>query len=504
MRSELKKYSTVGNREGILLLCSKIFTGKREKLSSIRTSCSFVNGATIYFNCAEMLFKDIGLIDIQGDICLSKGLNYDKIKEEEFVLKLCEQCFNYLISEDYINKELIRFDEDVDSFYIPKAAFNLDCAILRNLLKELSALNISGTKFYIAHDYEHLFYEFVRKKKTMSQEDLLIKLEKEQRMGEEGEAFVLEYETKRLNVSGAQAKKIKQISLIDVAAGYDIISYHDSTFRNRRYIEVKTYHGNEHFYWSPNELEAAKLRRKDYYIYLVKHSEINKEGYEPLMIADPYIEVVKSNLWNVEPDGYYIEKNSNERVIEKAAIDINSESSCFNKNLNSDDDKTAGQEKEKSRFHDEFHPDCVPLYAIRVACGIFTANEGSDTDEPEIEGWVDVSGCGFTPDKDKYFAVYAKGDSMSPDIKDGDICVFEWYKEIGGSREGRIVLVYSEEKLSDGSTYTIKKYHSIKEPDGDSWMHKRIILEPLNPDFKPIELEEGQKVNTIGILKCVL
>jgi 5-methylcytosine-specific restriction protein A len=153
----------------------------------------------------------------------------------------------------------------------------------------------------------------------------------------------------------------------------------------------------------------------------------------------------------------------------------------------------------KNEILSMYTPNCIPLYSLRAACGRFSGEE-----EPEVEGWVDVSGHGFTPDKDKYFAVHAKGHSMSPDIKDGDICVFEWYNKMGGSREGNVVLVYSEEKLSDGSTYTIKKYHSEKDPNADSWQHKRIVLVPINPDFEPIELQEDQKVYTVGVLKCVL
>lgn len=158
---------------------------------------------------------------------------------------------------------------------------------------------------------------------------------------------------------------------------------------------------------------------------------------------------------------------------------------------------------EKS-IYTEAQPNCIPLYSMKAACGRFAYNGFSDTEEPEIEGWVNAFGHGFTPDKDKHFAVYAKGNSMSPKINDGDICVFEWYKEIGGSREGDIVLVYSEEKLSDGSTYTIKKYHSEQAPTDDSWRHNRIVLEPINKDYDPICLEAEQKVYTIGVFKCVL
>jgi SOS-response transcriptional repressor LexA len=93
---------------------------------------------------------------------------------------------------------------------------------------------------------------------------------------------------------------------------------------------------------------------------------------------------------------------------------------------------------------------------------------------------------------------------MSSKIKDGDLCVFEWYNKVGGTREGDIVLIYAEDKLSDGSTYTIKKYHSEKRNVDDTWSHEKIILYPLNSDYDPIELEEGQKVYTVGVFKCVL
>ena len=144
----------------------------------------------------------------------------------------------------------------------------------------------------------------------------------------------------------------------------------------------------------------------------------------------------------------------------------------------------------------EYCEGCVPLYTLRAACGAFTG-EGLW----EKEGWVDVSGNGFTPNPKRYFAVYAKGYSMYPDIKDGDICVFEWYNQVGGTREGDIVLAECDGIDDD---CTIKKYHSEKVMTEEGWRHEKIELIPLNKDYDVIELDKDSKYRTIGIFKCVL
>ena len=143
----------------------------------------------------------------------------------------------------------------------------------------------------------------------------------------------------------------------------------------------------------------------------------------------------------------------------------------------------------------------LPLYSVRAVCGYFGVSEN-----PETEGWIDVSSLPFTPNKDM-FVVHAKGDSMLPKIKDGDLCVFERYH--GGSREGEIVLSQVSEYYEKyGGKYTIKKYHSEKTMDEDGMeMRRKIELLPLNSDgFTPIEILEDSEENfsTIGILKFVL
>lgn len=148
----------------------------------------------------------------------------------------------------------------------------------------------------------------------------------------------------------------------------------------------------------------------------------------------------------------------------------------------------------------------LPVYSVRAACGSFEDNESIPEDE--AEGWIDVSGTQIKA-KEGLFIVHAIGESMLPKIKDGDLCIFEKYGSgVSGSREGNIVLTQCSGKDNDyDCSYTIKKYHSIKEEQEDgTWRHTKIELQPLNMDFPTIEIspEEADHFRTIGILKAVL
>lgn len=149
-------------------------------------------------------------------------------------------------------------------------------------------------------------------------------------------------------------------------------------------------------------------------------------------------------------------------------------------------------------LHDEYQLGCVPLFTLRAACGYF--DEGQ---LPEADGWVDATGHGFAPDPKRHFAVRAKGDSMLPDIHDGDICIFEWYT--AGTRRGEIVLTrFSDYDPDYGGQFTIKRYYSEKTITEDGWQHTKIELRPSNPDFDTIILEENDNIRTVGIFKCIV
>lgn len=147
----------------------------------------------------------------------------------------------------------------------------------------------------------------------------------------------------------------------------------------------------------------------------------------------------------------------------------------------------------KYQKYDEWREGLIPIFSLRAACSYF-----EDEETPEMEGWIDATGYGFTPNKERHFVIQAKGNSMLPKIKDGDYCVFEWYQ--AGSRDGAIVLMKTSEydPEYDGK-YTIKKYHS-EVVDGK----KKIELIPLNSDYEKIILDEYGQYRTIGIFKKVL
>ena len=185
-------------------------------------------------------------------------------------------------------------------------------------------------------------------------------------------------------------------------------------------------------------------------------------------------------------------KNENHTISAINVVDINNTSVS---KYNQDIDKN---ESIENNIFSEYEMGCIPLYSLRAACGAFIEGE-----TPEEEGWVDATGHGFTPDPKRFFVVRANGNSMEPRIKDGSFCVFEKY--YGGSREGEIVL--TEIKGTDPDydcAFTIKKYHSEKIKTEEGWEHSTIILKSLNSDCPNIELEEGERYSTFGILKCVL
>jgi SOS-response transcriptional repressor LexA len=79
---------------------------------------------------------------------------------------------------------------------------------------------------------------------------------------------------------------------------------------------------------------------------------------------------------------------------------------------------------------------------------------------------------------------------------------------VEGTRQGKTVLVQLRDATDPetGQRYTVKRYESDKEQDGDSWRQVRITLKPANADFQPIVLTRAdeQTIQVVAELVEVL
>ena len=128
---------------------------------------------------------------------------------------------------------------------------------------------------------------------------------------------------------------------------------------------------------------------------------------------------------------------------------------------------------------------CVPLVPLRAAAGGF-----GDPQNPGLDEWEWVEVDAGRPLREGMFVAQVVGHSMEPRIPDGSYCLFT--SPVTGSRRGRIVLAELLDAVDSetGERYTVKRYESSKAADGDAgWRHVRVTLQPLNPDFDPIEID---------------
>ncbi len=137
----------------------------------------------------------------------------------------------------------------------------------------------------------------------------------------------------------------------------------------------------------------------------------------------------------------------------------------------------------------------LPLYTLRAAAGRF----GQDM-EVEPEEWVGVP-AGVRPGPDLY-AVHVTGHSMEPEIPDGSIAIFRALP--AGSRQNRRVLVWRRGASAEGGEFTVKVYESDKTVIEDGWLHTRIRLKPLNPEYPVLELDDDSEYRVLGELVTVL
>ena len=305
LNERLDNLSSIGEKQSVLNVISCLLYHGTTSFTSLQQYLLSSDGIKAAETCRIIiLLESMGLILVNEDelICTPQ-LSNDEPLEESFLL----QYINFLISEEVINLSFVEYDLLTDSYKLPSKSFKYRHAGYRNLLISFGALILRRDRMY---DIGELLSRFLHRPglvKTLSQKRLKEILELEEKMGERGEQFVLEYEKIRIGLP--LSKKIKQVSLIDVPSGFDIASFNSlSSSEHDRFIEVKTFKGEPHFHWSRNEKTKASILRDHYYIYLVDYDRIGQNGYIPQMIQDPIANVFESAEWSKTIDSYLIER----------------------------------------------------------------------------------------------------------------------------------------------------------------------------------------------------
>lgn len=142
---------------------------------------------------------------------------------------------------------------------------------LQQFTEHMLTLNIVSEKLgFIILNKNSVVYEEYLSSNMMSEDELLIALEKQKILGALAEKIAFEFEINRLKNADLEKESIlcKLISKENVKAGYDIKSFSNSVVQHNRFIEVKAIDNNG-IYLSRNEMLTAQRLEENYFLYLV-------------------------------------------------------------------------------------------------------------------------------------------------------------------------------------------------------------------------------------------
>lgn len=313
MRKELKRCNFLGSVASLHYLVGVSVVDYPTNVDAVKSICALNNSLNLNGLAAIYFFEELGLISIDATnsiISSDFGKSFLNCTLEQFTEKLASAVYLYLIESSMINLEAVSYDPNTKLCHIRRSGFPLGAAVFRNLLIDLKAMQeTTPGLFQVNEAYESLFEASIRKQvPKLTLEDLLEKQKRQAEQGRLAEEFVVAHEQKRLSASPL-TKSVKQISDIDVAAGYDILSYEDANATQyNRFIEVKSFYGRPHFFWSLNEYETAKKLGDRYHIYLVDMERYLKPGYQPIILTDPASVFESESDWMIEAASWKITK----------------------------------------------------------------------------------------------------------------------------------------------------------------------------------------------------
>lgn len=344
--SKYKRFLNIGTSRDILFAIECILSKRASSVESLKQIALLYSGRS--YLCVESaitLFLDLGLIVGSSDYfeCSEFFKEWSGLDDNALIESFSIRLIEFYVEKEIVNIQEIKYIRTSDTFLLPLNSIRIKYSCLRNLLQSFGLIERSGTSYILKGYFVKFLSTRSGKKKKLSESRLQSLLEKEKEQGEAGELFVLNYEKNRLKLH-ERKDNIKRISTYDVTAGFDIVSYTNIfSLSLDRFIEVKTYKGDTHFFWSKNEIETAKVLKEKYYVYLVDYNRINQDGYTPLIIKDPYKEIFENQEhWKLQAESY---------KVSPCALSVSSEQDYVLYNMAAEETSKYGSKTNKR--HDE-------------------------------------------------------------------------------------------------------------------------------------------------------
>lgn len=183
------------------------------------------------------------------------------------------------------------------------------------VMRQSGLINETNGRLVVNQKYVLLVRNLWKPPAIFTTDELAIKLREAEVIGAIAEDLALDFERKRLQDMGCslESECIQKISELNVAAGYDIMSFDgpNTILAHDRFIEVKGSTGNKiSFFWSKNEVDQAISLGERYWIYFI--GGIDKENKtsstEPILIQDPVKNVLQNSDFQIESEQYLIKK----------------------------------------------------------------------------------------------------------------------------------------------------------------------------------------------------
>jgi hypothetical protein len=275
-----------------------------------------INGRSVFDGCLFLATK-ISILNIDEHECIS--LN-EKFKDFLFSEKqMCDKFVEFLFfalhqDENFhtiFSSEHLSYDIIYHSTQINNSAFGFKYSNFKQLLIDFNVIQIHPikelNKFILNSRYKKIFDKIILpeiQKRKIGIEELKKSIEQQQIYGEEAEKFVLDFEKKRLE----NKEGIDWVAEYSINEGYDILSFQKKESANNDcFIEVKSHVGNPYFFWSRNEMDTSRIKGENYFLYLVDRDIMNNKNYEPLIIQNPFKNVLNNDNWFKQVEKYRIE-----------------------------------------------------------------------------------------------------------------------------------------------------------------------------------------------------